>query len=467
MNEPRRQDGWSPPESEAAALGAALVNEQAADAVANRLNADNFADPRHRLICKKIIALRSRGEPVDAATVADALGDDLGRAGGRGYVSFDLPAAPPVLGNFEHYITQVAKAAVGRALTNGLPPTEAIERLRGIGGSGSNEPVDALAAARVDLVARVREGIPERCYVPGCEPWLIAGKRYLIAAPAGAGKSLVTLVIADDVVEAGGTVAIFDVENGADEYARRQADILDARGRMDSGSARGCVERLRYFEFPALSVNWRAEDWAQALAGVDLAIFDSSRLVLSSAGLAEDSNDDYATFVNALLVPLARAGTATIVLDNMGHAETARARGASAKADLNEVVYVVKVGEQFDRDQHGHARLIRKRTRFSGLPGELHVPLGGGTYGPAAEAEPSSDSEGFRPTGQMERASKVIEERPGLSRNDVLTSIGGRREYANLALTVLVDEGFVRCKRDGKAQLHYSTRAYREVDDER
>ena len=32
----------------------------------------------------------------------------------------------------------------------------------------------------------------------------------------------------------------------------------------------------------------------RALAGVDLVIFDSSRLMLSAAGLAEDSNDDYA-----------------------------------------------------------------------------------------------------------------------------------------------------------------------------
>ena len=86
-----------------------------------------------------------------------------------------------------------------------------------------------------------------------------------------------------------------------------------------------------------------------------------------------------------------------MVLDNTGHEDRDRARGASAKADLNEVVYVVKVGEEFDRDQAGHLRLVRRRSRFADLPGELHVPLGGGTYGPITEAEPGSDGDGSTP----------------------------------------------------------------------
>jgi AAA domain len=326
-------------------------------------------------------------------------------------------------------------------------------------------PAQALGAARVDLVERIREGIPERRLVPGGEPWLLAGKRYLIPAPAGTGKSLLALVVAVGVVEAGGTVAILDVENGADEYARRLADVLDARGGSSGALAGACMERLAYYEWPALRVTWGPEEWAAAFAGVDLAIFDSSRLVLSAAGLAEDSNDDYSTFVSALLVPLARAGITTVVLDNTGHEERERARGASAKADLNEVVYLVKVGEEFDRDQAGHLRLVRRRTRFAELPGELHVPLGGGAYGPAKEVEPGTDSDGFRPTGLMERASQVIEASPGLNRKDVLSMVGGKRNYAAQGLALLIAEGYVRREAEGRERLHYSERPYREVDD--
>jgi hypothetical protein len=92
-----------------------------------------------------------------------------------------------------------------------------------------NTPAAILEASRVDLIALIRNGIPERAYVPGCEPWLLAGKRYLIPATAGVGKSLAMETVAVAVVAAGGRVVILDVENGADEYARRLEDILTAR----------------------------------------------------------------------------------------------------------------------------------------------------------------------------------------------------------------------------------------------
>jgi hypothetical protein len=65
--------------------------------------------------------------------------------------------------------------------------------------------------------------------VPGCEPWLIASKRYLMPAPAGTGKSLAAIVIAVEVVASGGTVAILDVENGSEEYATRLDYVLGDR----------------------------------------------------------------------------------------------------------------------------------------------------------------------------------------------------------------------------------------------
>ncbi|MEK6272455.1 MAG: AAA family ATPase [Actinomycetota bacterium] len=321
----------------------------------------------------------------------------------------------------------------------------------------------ALAASRVDLVEVIRDGIPERQYVPGCEGWLIAGKRYLIPAPAGTGKSLLGLVAAVGVVEAGGTVSILDVENGADEYARRLEDVLKARD-ADGELARACSERLRYYAWPALRVTWSPEDWAAPFDGVDLAVFDSSRLVLSTAGLAEDSNDDYAMFVNALLVPLARAGSSTMTLDNTGHEERDRARGASAKADLNEVVYVVKRGEEFDRDQHGHLRLVRKRTRFSELPAELKVPLGGGVYGPPVVAEPDDDGGDFRPTYLMERLSQTIEDSPGSTTTE-LRRVKGKSDALDEALRLLIRERHVEVKPDGQAHRHHSLRPYREHDE--
>lgn len=334
--------------------------------------------------------------------------------------------------------------------SNGSAPAEA----------DASAPAAALAAARIDLVEIIRNGIPERRFVPGCKPWLIATKRYLVPAPAGTGKSLAAQVIAVEIVDNGGAVAILDVENGAEEYAARLESIIGDRNEL----AQACSQRLRYYAWPALSTDWSADEWAAALAGVDLVVFDSSRLVLSAAGLAEDSNDDYAKFVNALLIPLARAGIATLVLDNTGHGERDRARGASTKHDLNEVVYVAKVGKPFDHDQTGELHLHRKRTRFSDLPEQLTMTLGGGVYRAPVVAE-KDDASTFRPTGIMEKTSKLIEEKPGLSRKDVLSLVGGKHDYSSAALSLLVAEGYVRAEQDGREKRHYSTGPYREADD--
>ncbi len=323
-------------------------------------------------------------------------------------------------------------------------------------------PAAVLEAARVDLIALWRDGIPPRRFVPGCEPWLIAGKRYLMPAPAGTGKTLVAQVIAVEVIAHGGTVAIIDVENGADEYAARLADILGDRDAL----AEACSERLRYYAWPALRADWNADAWAAALAGVDLAVFDSSRLVLSTLGLAEDSNDDYARFVNALLIPLARAGTTPLTLDNTGHEDKDRARGASAKADLNEVVYVLKVAKPFDRGQTGEAHLDRRRTRFAELPARLVVSLGGGLYSaPAVADDQDAPRQPFRPTVLMERVSIAVEGDPGMSKRAIRETVRGKTGVADLALELLIAESYIEARREGQAHRHYSLKAYREEDD--
>jgi len=324
-------------------------------------------------------------------------------------------------------------------------------------------PTSILAASRVDLIERIRAGIPEPAHVPGGEPWLRAGKRYLVPGPAGTGKSLAGLIISVTVIEHGGTVVILDVENGADEYARRLEDILRARDH-DGRLADACQQRLRYHDWPRFSLAWKPEAWAQAINGADLIIFDSSRLSLSSVGLAEDSNDDYSRFVSALVVPLARAGAATMILDNTGHTDSDRARGASSKADLNEVVYTLKAGAPFDRDQAGHLKLIRTRTRFSGLPRELHIHVGADTYTAPVIADTEDTATGFRPTHLMEKASRVIEETPGLARNAILAAMGGKKDYAAQAVAILVAERYVSIQTENRAHLHYSEKPYRELD---
>ena len=172
------------------------------------------------------------------------------------------------------------EVADGSYLTRGLRDGYGIEEGPGPEASRRTAATEALAASRIDLIGRIRDGIPEREYLPGCDGWLIGGKRYLVFSPSGVGKSLGMPVVAVEVVREGGTVAIIDVENGADEYARRLESIVGD----DADLAAACRERLRYYEYPALNIEWGEAEWAGALADCDLVVFDSSRHVLSTLG---------------------------------------------------------------------------------------------------------------------------------------------------------------------------------------
>jgi hypothetical protein len=328
--------------------------------------------------------------------------------------------------------------------------------------SADHTPSAALAESRVDLVDLIRRGLPPRQFVPGCEPWLIAGKRYLIFAPAGTGKSIWALVTAVTVIEHGGSVVILDVENGEEEYAARLQDILRARD-QDGKLAVSCQERLHYHAWPTLSIKWAPEDWAQALADPDLVIFDSSRFMLSAAGLDEDKSNDYSAFVTRLIVPAIKAGATTMMLDNTGHVGR-HARGTSAKGDLNEVCYSLAIGATFDSDKVGNLNAKRERQRFPGLPHTLNMTLGCDTYTPAEVVEYSDE---FVPTNLMEKVSRALErcaEKRGLSQSKLIDQIGSREAHVITAINQLEKHGFIEVEDTGKGKptWHRSLKPYRE-----
>ena len=232
-----------------------------------------------------------------------------------------------------------------------------------------------------------------------------------------------------------------------------------------------CSERLRHYEYPALSLDWSDEEWNTACGSADLVIFDSSRRVLSSVGLAEDTSDDYANFVERLIIPLNRAGITTMILDNTGHENTDRARGTKAKEDLNEVIFSLSVAEVFDAETTGKLIWRRTRQRFSGVPLVMTQQLGGGTYGlpiEQTEEDVAGGEEGFRPTGYMEKVSHYVEFDAGCTQNPIKKSVGGKEKYVIQAIQMLVDEGYMRRELGARnSKRHHVITPYRETEDDR
>lgn len=341
----------------------------------------------------------------------------------------------------------------------------------GLSGRNADEPGgfdDRVRSRRVDLVQLIHDGIPPLDYLPASEGMLIRGRRHQAVAPRKTGKSLGMLLHAVDMVIAGARVVIFDRENGANLYARRLEAIIAARGLQEQEDT--IRAGLAYFEFPRLRASDEA-DLVALCADADLVIFDSQRMFLTDLGLGEDSSDEYATFMDALVDPLFRAGIATLTLDNTGHSEPKRSRGSSAKADLNEILFAMETGEKFNLSKRGRLRIEITDSRF-GTSGRWELELGGGTFGswqPVDTDEDDADDDTFRPTHLMERASRFLEgcQEP-VSRETVKTAIGGNKQYAVLAIERLVQEQFARTASGSRgAKPVESIRPYREADDPR
>lgn len=320
-------------------------------------------------------------------------------------------------------------------------------------------------ARRLDLIERIRNGVPPIEYLPASDGMLVQGKRHLIVAPKKTGKSLSTLVHLVDMVMAGATVSVFDRENGGDLYARRLQGIIEAR-ELDDDQQNLLARHLVYYEFPRLR-SGDEDELVALLAGTDLVVFDSQRMFLSDLGLGEDKSDEYADFMAALIDPLFRAEVATLILDNSGHGEPKRSRGSSSKGDLNEILFSLSLVADFDLDTTGRLQLEITDSRFGNV-GSWEMTIGGGEFGAWQRAERATEAprSGFRPTTYMERVSRHLEERGEVPRSKIEAEIGGNASAVRTAIDLLLDEGFAR-ERIGKhgARLTESVRPYRQAKD--
>lgn len=247
---------------------------------------------------------------------------------------------------------------------------------------------ERVANRRVDLVAAIEHGIKPPEFVPGSDDTLVQGARHLIAAPRKVGKSIAQQATAVRIVLAGGRVAILDRENGARIYARRLDDMMDAWG-VSPADREIIRANLHYYAFPALRREDR-DQLAEAWAGFDLVTFDSQRGFLTNLGMKEDSSDDYARFMDAVIDPLHQVGTATLVLHNTGHGDKGRGRGSSSQGDLHDVLLVMKKVEPYFVDTVGkiHMRVDENR---EGTSGSWTMEIGGGEYGRWAPASPGEE----------------------------------------------------------------------------
>src|ERR1700758_5216537 len=91
-------------EAEESVLGAMMISPGAIGAVSEILDAGDFYRESHAKVYRAALALYAKGEPVDAITLVDALGErgELDDVGGRPRIH-ELAALVPATANAAHY----------------------------------------------------------------------------------------------------------------------------------------------------------------------------------------------------------------------------------------------------------------------------------------------------------------------------------------------------------------------------
>jgi hypothetical protein len=133
-------------DAERAVIGSVLIDQTAISEVIDFLTADDFLDPRHRLIYGAMLTLYERGSAADVVTLADQLNSHLEEAGGAGYLS-QLGTSTPTAVHVQQYGQIVARAAAFRRLIG------AAGRIAAIGHEGGSDLSASLERAEAEFRA--------------------------------------------------------------------------------------------------------------------------------------------------------------------------------------------------------------------------------------------------------------------------------------------------------------------------
>jgi hypothetical protein len=320
-----------------------------------------------------------------------------------------------------------------------------------------------LAGTAMDPTAATVEPLPT---LPGF-PFLHAGTGAVIVGPTGGGRSSLVQAGLYDAAIAGQRCAYLGCEVTEAEFNARAAILAQRRGDDVDDELRERLALVRYLDLSSVIVQAWGDPaaWLEGIvASYDLLAIDPLSAVASALDLDFDkSNAEFIRAYDRLLQPLTAAGVAVVLVDNVGHAveAKARAKGVSAKQDRADITFSCALSAN-------PVGLILKAhkvrpVRAAFRRGDEWIFLRDSqTIERRDRAEADDDHATFRPTTIMRRVSEAVERDAGLTRNAIRTAIGGRAEYVDLALELLVSEGYIEAHKDGQAHRHGSIRPYRE-----
>jgi KaiC/GvpD/RAD55 family RecA-like ATPase len=303
---------------------------------------------------------------------------------------------------------------------------------------------------------------------------LYAGAVHTISGEPETGKTWACLHAAVVELARGNTVAVVDFEDRAARVVGRLLHLGATPDQLATG--------LRYVRpHEALATRDRDGLWhdqpdaatalTAAVTGTALAVVDGVTEAMTIHGLDANSNADVAAFYDLLPRRIARHGPAVVLIDHVVKDTERQGRwgiGAQHKlAGVDGVAYLAKIVEPIGRGQVGRVRLVVAKDRpghvvehatgrcAAELVLDATTPHVTRAWLEPSEAMPVDDEGQARFTIYMERISRYVEAHQGCGKRDIREGVRGKSEYVDVALSTLVDEGYVEAAAGQRGAVHH------------
>lgn len=448
-------------DAEDAALGAAFLRVESADAVA-AADPEDFYKVANKPIVVAIATLRAQDKPVDPVFVRD----ELRKMGKLQHVGDDFRLVNLVANAPSHhadkYLDIIHRNATCRRLIEFAPTLEHF------GFKGDPEKcLEVLEGAtqlfRPNVTQQIWETIDMQAVVDDTEvddpPTMLTrtdgqcliypGKVHAFNAATESGKSWLALYACAERIKAQDHVLYIDFEDSPRGITQRLQDLgLDK------------TEIVKFFHYMRPNDPISATSKAvvrKALAEFQpvLCVIDGVTEVMAMNGWSINDNDDVAKFYEALARPIARTGCAVVLIDHVTKEREHRgpfAIGGQHKlAGIDGAAYGLEVIRPFGRELDGLAKITVSKDR----PGFVRGASAGGYVAASMRLVSKGGMLNFALTAPdgigggdesklaevMEKLSKFMEyQNEPLSRNGLRNAIKGRRGSVIEAINVMIND---------------------------
>lgn len=468
-------------DAEIAALASMLDSLEACAVVIEQgLEPRHFYSQRHAAIYTAICDTLTAGDKPEAYTVSPRI---------RGY---DIPPPDVYALTLGHHLHRNAKAYANRILACAQARNlqghalevaaaaqagqldEALRRLTKLTDDLPSESTDG-SWAPLDLTdvlnGTTTAPVPDLLAVDGAPALFYTGRTNLVFGESGNGKTWVALAALAEVIRNGRTGIYIDLEDTMAGLVARLILLGLTTEQIRAG--------LLYVQPDS---GWSPTAQATIAATIDrhdvaLVVMDSTGEAMAADGVKGNDDDDVARWFTAGPKFIARRGPAVIIIDHVPkdnqHAPLDPIGSQRKKAAIDGAGYRIDAPKApsidhdgllvavTSKDRHGHHTRGQKAAAIA----VTHDPDGLVvlTFS-APEKAPVDASGNFRPTVLMERASRTIEDTPGLSQIQVVTRTTGKAKVVREAIRCLIVEGFVEVDPTPGRFAYRSIKPFRAAD---